>query len=186
MPSGPTPESELVEKIWSGDQSACEQLVHQHYEAIYRFLLRLTNEPDVASDCTQDTFRAAWQKLSEFNGRSSLSTWLHRIAYHRFIDVYRKRRREELAHENLRAESARVEGVSIPCATTLKDTSDFLQAAVNRLPEDQRTIVALHYLGGLSLRETADVVGQAVGTVKWRLNKALNQLRVNVDAESVQ
>jgi RNA polymerase sigma-70 factor (ECF subfamily) len=63
--------------------------------------------------------------------------------------------------------------------------SEYISAAVKQLPDEQRTIVALHYFEGLSLQETATVMGQAVGTVKWRLNKALTRLRSIVDAGAI-
>jgi len=186
MPGGSQPDDDLIVRIRSGDRSACEELVRRKYETVYRFLVHLTTDSDLAADLTQDTFRAAWQKLDDFEGRASVASWLHRIAYNRFVEVYRRHRRDRSAQEFLQVEFGRDEGATWPCATSRSDVAEYLSAAVKQLPEDQRAVVVLHYFEGLSLQETATVLEQPVGTVKWRLNTALTRLRAVVDAESVQ
>jgi RNA polymerase sigma-70 factor (ECF subfamily) len=180
------PDDNLVARIRSGDRSACEEMVRQTYETVYRFLLHLTADADLAADLTQDTFRAAWQKLGDFEGRSSVASWLHRIAYNRFVEVYRKQRRHQSAQEYLQVEFERDAGATWPCATTRSDVSEYLSAAVKQLPEEQGAVVVLHYFEGMSLQETAMVLEQPVGTVKGRLNAALRRLRSVVKAESVR
>jgi len=177
---------DLITRILAGDRASCEELVRDNYAAVYGFVTHMTSDREMAADITQDTFRAAWQELGKFDGRASIASWLHRIAYNRFIDVYRKQHRDRCLQENLQIEYSRNDDATPPCATSRKETSDYLCDAVKQLPHDQRTIVYLHYFEGLSLRETAMVVGQAVGTVKWRLSAALSRLRSIVDAESVQ
>jgi RNA polymerase sigma-70 factor (ECF subfamily) len=186
MPGGSQPDDDLIVRIRSGDRSACEELVRRTYETVYRFLVHLTADTELAADLTQDTFRTAWQKLGDFDGRASVASWLHRIAYNRFIDVCRKRRRDRSAQEFLQVEFGRDEGATWACATSRSDVSEYLSAAVKQLSEDQRAVVVLHYFEGLSLQSTATVLEQPVGTVKWRLNAALTRLRAVVDAESVQ
>jgi RNA polymerase sigma-70 factor (ECF subfamily) len=186
MPRGSQSIDDVITRILAGDRASCEELVRENYAAVYGFLAHLTSDPEMAADITQDTFRAAWQELSKFDGRSSVASWLHRIAYNRFIDIYRKRRRDRCLQENLQMEFSRNGDATPPCATSRKETSEYLSSAVKQLSDDQRTIVYLHYFEGLSLRETAMVVGQAVGTIKWRLSAALARLRSIVDAESVQ
>ena len=186
MPLGLQPPDDLIARVLKGDRASCEQLVRENYEGVYRFLFYLTSDPEMAADITQDTFRTAWQKLGEFNRRASISSWLHRIAYNRFIDVYRKRSRERNVHEILQAEFSLNGDTSGSSTQRRNELSEYLSAVVKQLPEDQRIIVVLHYFEGLSLQETATLVGQAVGTVKWRLNKALTWLRSIVDADTVQ
>lgn len=186
MPGGSQPDDDLINRIRSGDRSACEELVRRTYETVYRFLVHLTADSELAADLTQDTFRTAWQKLGDFDGRASIASWLHRIAYNRFIDVCRKRRLDRSAQEFIQVEIGRDEGATWPCATSRGDVAEYLSAAVKQLPEDQRAVVVLHYFEGLSLQETAEVLEQPVGTVKWRLNAALTRLRTVVDIESVR
>src|SRR3954453_22095261 len=186
MPHGSQTADDLITRILAGDRASCEELVVKNYAAVFGFLAHLTSDPEMAADITQDTFRGAWQGIRKFDGRASVAPCLHRRAYNRFIDIYRKQRRDRCLQENRQMEFSRVGDVPPPRATSHKETSQYLYAAVNQLPEDQRTIVYLHYFEGLSLREAAMVVGEAVGTIKWRLSAALTRLRSIVDAESVQ
>ncbi len=81
----------LLDNLHAGRSEAFADLVRGHYQAIYRFLFHLTHDIPRAEDLTQETFAAAWERISTFQGRSTLKTWLHRIAYTKFIDSQRLR-----------------------------------------------------------------------------------------------
>src|SRR3954466_501902 len=83
----------LARRVRGGDRAACNELVHAHHAALYRFLLHLARDAHAAEDLTQETFAAAWRNIGGFRGRASLSTWLHRIAYTKFVDWNRRSRR---------------------------------------------------------------------------------------------
>ena len=72
--------AELVTRASRGDTGAFEALYRQHVGRVYGLCLRMTGQPDSAEDLTQDTFVNAWRSLPGYEGRSSFSTWLHRIA----------------------------------------------------------------------------------------------------------
>src|ERR1700720_2590852 len=73
-------EAALVERACSGDTRAFERLYREHAGRVYGLCLRMTRDVHLAEDCTQETFINAWRALPRFQTRSSLSTWLHRIA----------------------------------------------------------------------------------------------------------
>src|SRR5207237_176762 len=73
-------EAALVVRACSGDSRAFERLYREHVGRVYGLCLRMTRDPHLAEDCTQETFINAWRALSKFETRSALSTWLHRIA----------------------------------------------------------------------------------------------------------
>ena len=73
-------EEQWIERARAGDQLAFEQIYRAYSGKVYGLCLRLTREPSVAEDCTQETFISAWRNLGRFEGRSALGTWLHRIA----------------------------------------------------------------------------------------------------------
>src|SRR2546429_9654161 len=75
----------LIEGLRARDSKACAQLVRDHYAAIYRLLAHLTRDVHAAEDLCQETFAAGWRKIGSFAGESSIATWLHRIAYRRFL-----------------------------------------------------------------------------------------------------
>jgi RNA polymerase sigma-70 factor (ECF subfamily) len=72
---------------------AFAEVVSSHYQAVYRFLFHLTRDVPRAEDLTQETFAAAWEHITKFQGRSTLATWMHRIAYTKFMDGQRSERR---------------------------------------------------------------------------------------------
>src|SRR6201997_5919875 len=73
-------EAALVQRACSGDTRAFERLYREHVGRVYGLCLRMTRDAHLAEDCTQETFVNAWRALPQFETRSSLSTWLHRIA----------------------------------------------------------------------------------------------------------
>src|SRR5262249_10318749 len=91
----------LVNNLRAGHPEACAELVRGHYQAVYRFLVHLTRDVHWAEDLTQETFAAAWERLATFQGRATLATWLHRIAYTKFIDAQRAERRAAGMRERL-------------------------------------------------------------------------------------
>src|SRR5436305_14025797 len=88
----PDPERQ-VRNLRAGRPEACAELVRAHYPAVYRFLVHLTRDVHQAEDLTQEAFAAAWEKIATFQGRAALATWLHRIAYTKFIDARRAAQR---------------------------------------------------------------------------------------------
>jgi RNA polymerase sigma-70 factor (ECF subfamily) len=165
----------LLQNLRAGCPEACAEVVRAHYQAVYRFLVHLTRDVHEAEDLTQDTFAAAWEKIGSFQGRSSLATWLHRIAYTRFIDAQRARQRTAGMLERL---SNPVVAPADPLDTAMAgDEAQRLNRALHNLDDPQRVLLVLHYLQGLSYREMAGVLDEPAGTVKWRTSEALTTLR---------
>jgi len=158
----------LVQRILSGDKAAGEQFVIEHYEAIFRFLRNLTGNKEDAEDLTQQTFLRAWEALPSFRGDSSLSTWLHSIAYREYTHWLRSRREfvpldeivdmpDEQANQNLEAV--------------------LLRWAIYRLDPEHREVFVLYYVQGFSVSEIAKIIGVPAGTVKSRLFFARQKLK---------
>src|SRR5580765_6921979 len=89
------PANGLVETARRGDKAAATQLVEMFYERIYAFLRRLAGNDTDAADLTQKTFGRVWQSLPSFAGRSTVSSWIHGIAHHTFVDWRRSNGRSE-------------------------------------------------------------------------------------------
>ena len=83
-------EGALVQRAVAGDTRAFERLYREHSGRVYGLCLRMTRDEHLAEDCTQDTFINAWKALPHFETRSSLSTWLHRIAVNVSLGKRRK------------------------------------------------------------------------------------------------
>ena len=146
------------------------------YARIFAYFRRLCgNEADV-EDLTQKTFLKVWNALASFDGRSAFSTWLHAIAHHVYLDWRRRGNRLDLRADDW-WEGCLSETPSPFENAAERDSACQLFSAVERLEEATRETVHLHYYQGLSLSETAEALGIAVSTVKYRLRDALNALR---------
>jgi RNA polymerase sigma-70 factor (ECF subfamily) len=165
----------LLANLRAGRPEACALVVRAHYQAVYRFLVHLTRDVHQAEDLTQETFAAAWEKLAGFQGRATLATWLHRIAYTKFIDAQRAQQRAAGMRERL--PSSQVAPVDPLDAVMADDEAQRLYRALHGLDAPERTLLVLHYLQGLSYREMGSVLEEPVGTVKWRTAEALHRLR---------
>jgi RNA polymerase sigma-70 factor (ECF subfamily) len=173
----------VIDELRRGSRPACEWLIHTHHAAIYRFLLHLTRDPVAAEELTQDTFASVWTRLALPDQPARIRTWLHRIAYHRFVDFWRQRRRQArlpaLAAANLMRARTVLPGESLAAGECAQELYD----AVATLPAPQRAVVVLHYFQGLAFDDIAGVLDEPVGTVRWRAHRALRQLREKLGEE---
>jgi RNA polymerase sigma-70 factor (ECF subfamily) len=176
-----TDDPRLLVNLCAGRPEACAELVRSHYPAVYRFLLHLTRDVHEAEDLTQETFIAAWQRISKFKGRSTLATWLHRIAYTKFIDSKRAKRRA--AGMLPRLADGKASPIDPLNAAMAIDEAKHLYETLDALDLPERAVLVLHYLQGLSYREMAVVLDEPTGTVKWRTGEALNRLRALLSEE---
>jgi RNA polymerase sigma-70 factor (ECF subfamily) len=168
----------LLADLRAGRRGACAALIHRHYQGVYRFLLHLTRDVALAEDLTQETFATAWEKIGSFAGRSAPGTWLHRIAYGKFVDGRRRLRRGAEVQDCLRQRTATTQTATPLDALIADDQVRHLYAVLHRLEAREQVLLVLHYLQGLSYRELAVVLDEPANTVKWRVRAALEQLRV--------
>ena len=174
-------EQQLVDAIRRGDRAAATELVARHYAPIYAFLRRLAGSETEAADLTQITFTRVWSALPGFAGRSALRSWLHGIAHHVYLDWRRRNGRLEARPDAWWLEQA--DGRSRPDRLAVEaDLAAAVYAAVDCLPPDLRETVHLHYYQELTLEQTAEVLGIAASTVKYRLRQALDQLQSRLSA----
>jgi RNA polymerase sigma-70 factor, ECF subfamily len=169
-------ESELVEAAAGGDREAAETLVERHYERLFAFLRRHVNHEADAADLTQRTFARIWQALPRFAHRSSVSSWMHAIAWHTYVDWLRQDHRAENRPDAWWTGCA-AGGASPAEDVESADLAAVVYTAVDQLEPDLRVTVHLHYYQGLSLAETADALEIAASTVKHRLRRALEHLQ---------
>lgn len=152
------------------------ELVDGHGAAVLALLRRLCGNVHDADDVFQEVAARVWRTRGSRPRLRSPRAWILKVAYRQFLD-HRARRP---AHASLSDHDPPGIDGSAADPATLAERSDEgrrLEEVVKELPEALRTVVVLHYSGGLSLRETAEVIGISVGTVKSRLNSGLEHLR---------
>jgi len=166
----------LCERAQNGDVAAASELVTLFYQRIFGYLRRLSGNDDDAADLTQKTFARTWQSLASYQRRSSFSTWLHGIAHHVYLDWRRKRTLGDSQTDEWWATQA-ADSPSPFENTAERELAHQLYRWVDELDEEKKQTVHLHYYQNLPLSETAEALGVAVSTVKYRLREALAFLR---------
>ena len=171
-------EGALVQRACAGDVRAFERLYREHVGRVYGLCLRMTRDPAIAEDCTQETFINAWKALARFQTRSSLATWLHRIAVNVALA---KRRKATVVLESTSDDEDEVVESDWTLETPLEVNE--IEAAIERLPEGARDVLVLHAIYGYSHLETAEMLGVAEGTCKAQLHRARSLLRDKLGVE---
>jgi RNA polymerase sigma-70 factor (ECF subfamily) len=172
-------ERRILKALREGWREAYENIMDAHYASIYRLLLFLTRDATAAEDMTQEVFASAWAALEGFRGDASVRTWLRRIAYNLFLDAQRRRKRDASRADERGGSDSDV--AADPLFRIMTD--EYLARmyrAMGDLADQERAILLLHYLDGLSYREMARVLHQPAGTLKWMTHDALEKLRAQV------
>jgi len=170
-------EGALLERARAGDRRAFERLYREHVGRVYGLCLRMTRDAQLAEDCTQDTFINAWRALEKFETRSSLSTWLHRIA----VNVSLAKRRRSGQVEPLPEEDEGMAAGEWILETPVEVQE--IESAIGGLPDGARDVLVLHALYGYSHGEAAQMLGLAEGTCKAQLHRARKLLRERLGVE---
>ena len=138
----------------------------------------LTGDKTLAEDLTQETFISAWTNIDRFEARASIGTWLHKIAYNKFIDSKRGLERRTASISGLGTPQPDVPAPSNPLYRLMADEhSRLLYEAIRKLASSEYIVILLHYIQGLSFRQMAKVLDVPVGTVKWQTSHALKRLK---------
>ena len=162
---------DLLTRARRGEPAAVEALLREHYDMIHAVCHRMVHNPDSANDAVQNALIAVVKGLSRFDGRSSVSTWMYRIATNAAIDEIRRtqRRPVPVADETLAAHGSSIDPTS-EIAEHL-DQQSRLTDALGRIPEEFRAALVLRYVADLDYAEMAEVLDVPIGTVRSRLSR---------------
>ena len=155
-----------------GGIRAFEAIYREHVGAVYGLCLRLTGNRELAQDCTQETFLAAWRALPKFQARSTLATWLHRIA----VNTVLARRRGLAARFEAVGHAAAEDAMHRPGASETAPPLD-LERAIAALPEGARDVLVLVGIYGYSHEEAARLLGLMAGTCRAHLHRGRELLK---------
>ena len=178
-------EQELVARARRGDESAFEALVTENEKRIYNLCRRLTGNQEDAAELTQEAFLNAWRGLGRFQGESSFSTWLYRLASNVCIDFLRKeKRRQSLSmtvslddEEEARQVELPDERYAAEGALERAEARRAVAEGLERLTLEHRQVLVMREIHGLSYAEIGQVLGLEEGTVKSRIARARGALR---------
>jgi RNA polymerase sigma-70 factor (ECF subfamily) len=191
------PDEVLVGWSRDGETEAFEELVFRHRDKIYaRAFLMMRNE-DEALDLSQEAWVKAWQRLAQFQGEASFSTWVTRIVINLCLDQIRRHKRmrpesiEEMQDESggVERHMMSVDDVNPTEGLEQEELRNRIDAAMEKLTEAHRTVIVLHEFEGLEYKEIAKRVGISIGTVMSRLfyaRRRLASLLQNVKRERTE
>ena len=175
-------ENEIIRSVLRGNVNDFEKLVTAYEKNVYSLALRMVGDPEDAADMTQETFIKAYRSLSSFRGDSKFSSWLYRIASNVCLDFLRSRSRHPQVSLSSSDEDDRTtfelpDMSRNPEEQLMKKLSmEAVRRGLEQLPEQQRQILVLRELGGLSYAELAQTLGLEEGTVKSRIFRARKRL----------
>ena len=187
-------EAQLVALVTQGDSRAFAELAQRHLPAIETYATRILADQTAAQDIAQETLLVLWQRSSEFKPeKARLTTWLHRVAHNRCIDLLRRQKRETPMPSadiyDRQENSAQGSGVNdvhdptdmISVTSELDANPSAMDVALRRLPESQRTALVLTYYQNLSNREVASVMNSSTRAVESLLCRARGNLKKQLE-----
>lgn len=166
----------LVLECQDGSEAAVRTLIGRWQPRLARLAWRLTGEREGASDVVQDAWLAIIRGIKRLDDPARFRSWAFRIVANRCADWIRRRAVRRGAAKNLEHACAE-SGTGAPATTDAPGEVDRLRHVLARLPDDQRALLALHYLDGMGIAELASVFELPAGTVKSRLYHARDRLR---------
>lgn len=173
-------EDELVQKSRSGDLASFNALVEAYQEQVYNLALRMLGNKEAAEDATQDAFLSAYKAISSFRG-GNFRVWILRIVSNTCYTYLRALKRRPIISLDalvLEPESIAAGHQESPEDFTIRrELGQAVSRGLASLPADQRLVVILSDIQGLSYEEIAQATGSSLGTVKSRLSRARAHLR---------
>ncbi len=181
----------LIRKILDGDKSSFEELMKKYDKKIFGFIYRMVRDEDVAIELSQDFFIKIFNVLTKYNFEYKFSTWAYRICYNLVIDYVRKNQAyvDSLDDDNISQKQMlesenyiREDGFDKLAREELRD---YIWKVVDSIPLKYRELILLRYLQGLKYDEIARVTDLPVGTVKNRIFKAKEILRMEIEKDGM-
>lgn len=176
----------LVERHRHGDPEAFEEVYRRFESLVYNLALRMSGRPEDAADLAQDVFLRIYRNLGGFRGRSSLKTWVFRVALNCCRSRLRRRQRRrglDVHEPERRLENLPDPGRGPEERALVHDLGGRLERALGELPLPFREAVVLRDIHGLTYQEIALVAGVRIGTVRSRIARGRDRLRERLEKE---
>lgn len=176
-------DSELIERIRAGKTALYETLMRRYNQRLYRIARVILRNPEEAEDVVQEAYVRAYTHLDQFAGAAKFSTWLTKIAIHEALARLHKRSRMGEADSTKDTEkSGGMESLKSTIhdpeeQTFEKQVLELLEAAVEALPDNLRSVFLMREIEEMSTAETAECLGLSEAAVKIRLHRARKVLR---------
>jgi RNA polymerase sigma-70 factor (ECF subfamily) len=175
--STPTNDRDQIHRILNGHPEEYAELVRRHQDPVYGLCLSLMKNPTDAEDAAQEIFLKAYRRLKDFRFESSLSTWLYRVAYHHSLDLLKARSRRAAESLDALVESRGEFIAESPERIEPSDEADEVRHALDTLRPEDRMVLTLREIQGLTYEEMTTTLNISLDAVKSRLRRARETLR---------
>jgi RNA polymerase sigma-70 factor (ECF subfamily) len=182
----PAQEAALVAELKSGSEDAYAWLISHFQQPVYSLVYRIVNDPADAADTTQEVFLKVFRGMKQFNGGSSLKTWVYRIAVHEASNRKRWWFRHKAKESSMEPEETELGGLKdtlvdrgeSPLETVAhNELAELVESELRQVTEPYRTTVVLRDIEELSYEEIAEIMDTTLGTVKSRLTRGREALK---------
>lgn len=177
----PIDDEALLEQFLAGDDDAFLAIFKRYEKPLIRYLTHVTHQAEIAKDICQETMTRLIQKPPNALQKGALKAWLYRVAYNLAMDYLRKNSRNCELPPGM--EEQQDSGSDTGKNYSDQELGTRLRQHIATLPEQMREVICLRVFGGLRFREVAKISGMPLGTVLWRMNKAVGQLREKLETE---
>jgi RNA polymerase sigma factor (sigma-70 family) len=172
-------DEDLLEAVARSEEEALAELYDRFGRVAYGLALRVVRDSSLAEDAVQDAFLNVWRSADRFEaGRAKASTWVLTFVHRRAVDLVRREERRRTEREEAAPEPA---GPGADEDADRRSKREIVQAALSRLPAEQREAIELAYYGGYTQSELAERLGEPLGTIKSRMFTGLQRLRALLD-----
>lgn len=176
-----TGDAECVKRVQRGDIEFFEILVRRHENPTFNLIYRFLGDYDEATETAQEVFLSAYKSIHQFRGDANFATWLYRIAFNhastRRKSLNSKRQREVTLEDDVVLIDS---GGNPETSAEQKEIQQYVQQALNSLDVDEAQIILLRDLQDVSYEDIAETLDVPVGTVKSRLHRARQALRISL------
>ncbi len=160
-----------------GKMASIEDIVREYRAPLARHLQRQVGDPSVAEDLLQETFIRAARSLGNFEGRSSLKTWLYAIAGNVVVDYLRKPAQRQHIVDLDEAAELEDDDLAVDERMVIDEMNACVRQVIDSLPADYRTALILHDLEDMDGAQTAEVLGLSQGAARVRIHRARARLK---------
>jgi RNA polymerase sigma-70 factor (ECF subfamily) len=173
--------SDLGRRFASGDESAFDQVVDEYARKVHALCYRVLRDEEEAKDMAQEVFLRIYRKRKSFKGRSSLYTWIYRVALNMCFSHMKKRKSGMVPLEAV--EHTLASRPAEDDSPERIDLEESVKKAMESLPPKQRAVFALRFFDKMSFKEVAGTMGTSVGAAKANYHFAVERLRVIIGEE---
>ena len=179
-------DAQLIQQVLQGDQEAFALLVNKYQKGVHALAWRKIGDFHIAQEITQDAFLRAYQKLETLKNHNLFGGWLYVIASRLCADWFQKKSLPEQSLEVTDMNEVNRASYSRYVAQKQEAEADetrreVVKELLQKLPESERTVMTLHYLGEMTIKTISEFLGVSPNTVKSRLSRARNRLKKEED-----